>query len=47
MFENPEVAKHVLQVFLSINGQMNECIEAIEKKASPECQELVNTDLLI
>jgi hypothetical protein len=36
LFENPEVAKHVLEVFLSTNGQMNECIEAVAKKASPE-----------
>ena len=36
MIENPETAKHVLQLFLSINGQMDESVRAIEKELSPE-----------
>ena len=36
MFENQETAKYVLQVFLSINGQMDDSIRAVEKRASPE-----------
>lgn len=36
MFENPETAKFVLQVFLSINGQMDDSIRAVEKGTSPE-----------
>jgi len=36
LFENPETAKYVLQIFLNINGQMNESIEAVEKGTSPE-----------
>jgi hypothetical protein len=36
LFDNPEVAKHVLQVFLGINGQMNESIESVEKSVSPD-----------
>ena len=36
MFENPETAKFILQVFLSINGQMNESIEAVQGNTSPE-----------
>ncbi len=36
VFENPETAKYVLEAFLGINGQMNECIRAVENKTSPE-----------
>ena len=36
MFENPETAKYVLQVFLHINEQMNESIVAVENGTSPE-----------
>jgi hypothetical protein len=36
LFENPETAKFVLQVFLSINGQMDDSIRAVEKGTSPE-----------
>jgi hypothetical protein len=36
LFENPETAKLVLQVFLSINGQMDDSIRAVEKGTSPE-----------
>ena len=36
MFENPETAKYVLQVFLSINGQMDDSIRTVESQTSPE-----------
>jgi hypothetical protein len=36
LIENRETAKHVLQVFLGINGQMEESIVAVEKMISPE-----------
>jgi hypothetical protein len=36
LFENQEVAKEVLQAFLSINGQMDELILGIQNRASPE-----------
>lgn len=36
MFENPETAKFVLQVFLSLNGQMDDAIRAVEQGTSPE-----------
>ena len=36
MFENPEAAKSVLEVFLNINGQMDESIRTVEHKTSPE-----------
>ena len=36
MFENPETEKYVLQVFLSINGQMDDAIRAAENGTSPE-----------
>lgn len=36
MFENPETAKYVLQIFLNINGQMNDSILRVEKQTSPE-----------
>ena len=36
MFENPETAAYVVQVFLSINGQLNESIEAVEKRTGSE-----------
>ena len=36
MFEDKEIAKHVLQLFLSINDQMDDAIRSVEHKASPE-----------
>jgi hypothetical protein len=36
VFENPEVAKYVLQRFLDINDQMDESILVVEKDASAE-----------
>lgn len=36
MFRDEEIAKHILQVFLSINGQMDDAIRSVEHKASPE-----------
>jgi hypothetical protein len=36
LFENAETAKYILQVFLSINGQMDDSIRAIESQTSPE-----------
>ena len=36
LFEKPETAKYVLQVFLDLNDQMDESIVAIEKVTSPE-----------
>jgi hypothetical protein len=36
LFENPETAKYVLQVFFNINDQMNDSIRAVEKQTSLE-----------
>jgi hypothetical protein len=36
LFENPLTARYVLQVFLKINGQMDDSIRAVEKQTSPE-----------
>jgi hypothetical protein len=36
VFENPEVAKYVLQRFLNINDQMDDSILAVEKDTSAE-----------
>ena len=36
MFEDKETAKHILQVFLNINSQMNDSIRDVENKTSPE-----------
>jgi hypothetical protein len=36
LFENPDTAKYVLQVFLTINDQMNDSIRAVESQISPE-----------
>jgi hypothetical protein len=36
LFENQETAEYVLQVFLSINDQMDDSIRAVEKRTSPE-----------
>ena len=36
MFENPEKAKYILQVFLGINDQMEESIRAVENDVSPD-----------
>jgi hypothetical protein len=36
LFRDEEIAKHILQVFLSINGQMDNAIQSVEHKASPE-----------
>ena len=35
LFEDKEIAKHILQVFLSINGQMDDAIRSVEHKTSP------------
>lgn len=35
MIENPETAKCVLQLFLSINDQINKSISVVENKISP------------
>jgi len=35
VFDNPETAKYVLQVFLRLNDQMEESIRAVEKRTSP------------
>jgi hypothetical protein len=45
LFENQETAKYVLEKFLSINGQMNETIEAVEKGTSPEENKAFNEEL--
>jgi hypothetical protein len=36
LFRDEEIAKHILQVFLSINGQMDDAMRFLEHKASPE-----------
>jgi hypothetical protein len=36
LFEDKEIAQHILQLFLSINGQMDDAIRAVEHKTSPE-----------
>jgi hypothetical protein len=36
LFENPDTAKYVLQAFLRINDQMDDCIRAVENRTSPE-----------
>ena len=36
MFQNENTAKHVLEVFLNINGQMDDSIRSVEKESSPE-----------
>jgi hypothetical protein len=36
LFQNPEIAKTVLQLFLSINDQMDDSIRAVENKTTPE-----------
>jgi hypothetical protein len=36
LFEHLETAKYVLQVFLSINGQMDDAIRTAENQTSPE-----------
>ena len=36
MFENPETAKYVLNVFLNINDQMDDSIRTVENQTSPE-----------
>ena len=36
MFENPETAKYVLQLFLKINGEMDDSIRPVENQVSPE-----------
>ena len=36
LFQNPEIAKTVLQRFLSINDQMNNSIRAVQSKSLPE-----------
>ena len=36
LFENPEKAKYVLEVFLRINGEMHETLEIVEEGVSSE-----------
>ncbi len=36
LFESPETAKYVLQIFLNINDQMHESLRAVENRTSPE-----------
>lgn len=36
MFEDKETAQHILQLFLSINDQMDDAIRSVEHKTSPE-----------
>jgi hypothetical protein len=36
LFENPEIAKYVLEVLFRLNDQMLETIKAVEKETSSE-----------
>jgi len=36
LFESPEIAAEILQVFLNINGRMDESIIAVQDRISPE-----------
>jgi hypothetical protein len=36
LFENPGAAKYALQVFLNINGKMDDSIRAVENQISAE-----------
>ena len=36
LFENPDTAKYVLRVFLTINEQMNDSIRTVESQTSQE-----------
>jgi len=36
LFEDEKTAKRILQVFLSINGQMNDAVASVEHQSSPE-----------
>jgi hypothetical protein len=36
LFQNENTAKHVLEVFLNINGQMDDSIRFVENGSSPE-----------
>jgi hypothetical protein len=36
LFEDQEIAKHILQVFLGINNQMDDAIRFVEHKISTE-----------
>ena len=36
MFRDEEIAKHILQVFLSINSQMDDAILSVEHQTSPD-----------
>ena len=36
LFENPGAAKYALQVFLNINGKMDDSIRAVENQTSVE-----------
>jgi hypothetical protein len=38
VFQDRELAKHVLMLFLGINDQMDRCVASIEKRTSPEEQ---------
>jgi hypothetical protein len=36
LFRDEETAKRILELFLSINGQMNDAIASVEHRTSPE-----------
>jgi hypothetical protein len=36
LFENPETAKYILDLFLNINDQMDNAIRNIEKQVTPD-----------
>jgi hypothetical protein len=36
LFEDPETATYVLQAFLCLNRQMDECIVAVQESSPPE-----------
>jgi hypothetical protein len=36
LFRDEEIAKYILQVFLSINRQMDDAIRSVEHRTSPE-----------
>jgi hypothetical protein len=36
LFQDEKIAQHILKIFLSINGQMNDAIASLEHQTSPE-----------
>jgi hypothetical protein len=36
LFEDQEIAKHILQVFLGINDRMDDAVRFVEHKISPD-----------